>query len=276
MRRPGRGRRGHRRHRRRPPDACVGGHCRRPTGGCWKPWPGRRCWPCASSEAAAAGARRAQGARRPSCARAAVRRRARPAHAADVDQGGDRQPARADLRLSEEDTAELLDTIEESADRLAGLVDNLLDSSRLATGAVQPLLRPVGYDEVVAARSVRMWTRSGARAGSTVGRAAPAVLADARPAGTRGGERAGQRACGTAAAAVSARASAHGAQVELRIVDHGGGLPKGTADSAFAPFQRLAATGTRRRASGSACRWRRGSPRRWAARSAPRTPRAAA
>ena len=38
---------------------------------------------------------------------------------------------------------------------------------------------------------------------------------------------------------VSARASAHSDQVELRIVDHGRGLRKGTADSAFAPFQRL-------------------------------------
>src|SRR5205823_8005453 len=39
--------------------------------------------------------------------------------------------------------------VEESADRLTRLVDNLLDSSRLATGAVQPRLRPVSYDEVV-------------------------------------------------------------------------------------------------------------------------------
>jgi two-component system, OmpR family, sensor histidine kinase KdpD len=36
-----------------------------------------------------------------------------------------------DLRLSAEDTSELLATVEESADRLTGLVDNLLDSSRL-------------------------------------------------------------------------------------------------------------------------------------------------
>ncbi|MFD1052373.1 sensor histidine kinase, partial [Kibdelosporangium lantanae] len=55
-----------------------------------------------------------------------------------------------DLRLSEQDTAELLADVEESADRLTGLVDNLLDSSRLATGAVEPNLAPVGYDEVVA------------------------------------------------------------------------------------------------------------------------------
>ncbi len=55
-----------------------------------------------------------------------------------------------ELRLSADDTAELLADVEQAADRLTGLVDNLLDSSRLATGAVTPQLRPVGYDEVVA------------------------------------------------------------------------------------------------------------------------------
>jgi two-component system sensor histidine kinase KdpD len=43
-----------------------------------------------------------------------------------------------ELTLSEGDITELLATIEESADRLQGLVDNLLDSARLATGAVVP------------------------------------------------------------------------------------------------------------------------------------------
>lgn len=41
-------------------------------------------------------------------------------------------------------------TAEESSDRLTGLVDNLLDSSRLATGSVEPVLRPVSYYEAVA------------------------------------------------------------------------------------------------------------------------------
>jgi two-component system sensor histidine kinase KdpD len=53
-------------------------------------------------------------------------------------------------RTGRKDTRELLATLEESADRLTGLVDNLLDSSRLAAGAVRPVLGPVGYDEIVA------------------------------------------------------------------------------------------------------------------------------
>src|SRR3954467_15540827 len=45
-----------------------------------------------------------------------------------------------ELHLTEADRAELVATIDESADRLAGLVDNLLDMSRLQAGAVNPRL----------------------------------------------------------------------------------------------------------------------------------------
>ena len=54
------------------------------------------------------------------------------------------------LLLSADDQSELAATIEESADRLTGVVNNLLDSSRIATGAVVPMLQPVGYDDVAA------------------------------------------------------------------------------------------------------------------------------
>ena len=54
------------------------------------------------------------------------------------------------LLLSAEDQSELAATIEESADRLTGVVNNLLDSSRIATGAVVPMLQPVGYDDAAA------------------------------------------------------------------------------------------------------------------------------
>ena len=43
-----------------------------------------------------------------------------------------------DVEFSPEDTAELLETVEESIDQLTGLVGNLLDSSRLAVGVVKP------------------------------------------------------------------------------------------------------------------------------------------
>ncbi|GDY32563.1 DUF4118 domain-containing protein [Gandjariella thermophila] len=154
-----------------------------------------------------------------------------------------------ELRLSDADTGELLATVEESTDRLAGLVDNLLDSSRLATGAVAPRLRPVGYDEVVA-RAL-----AGVDGGRTVAvdvdERLPPVLADAgllervvanlvdnalrhgRPVPRKGlPEPLGEPA-------VAVRASEYGGTVELRVVDHGPGLPKGASESVFTPFQRL-------------------------------------
>ena len=54
-----------------------------------------------------------------------------------------------DIDFSAEDTAELLATVEESVDQLTALVDNLLDSSRLAAGVVRPELKRVYLEEAV-------------------------------------------------------------------------------------------------------------------------------
>jgi two-component system sensor histidine kinase KdpD len=141
-----------------------------------------------------------------------------------------------DLTLSEEDTEELMEAVELSADRLAGLIDNLLDSSRLATGAVRPHLRPVGYDEVVA-HALSTVDASDAVVVAVDDRLPP-VLADPGLL-ERVVANVLDNALRHGGAPVSARASAHSGHVELRIADHGKGLRKGTADSAFAPFQRL-------------------------------------
>ncbi len=149
-----------------------------------------------------------------------------------------------ELHLDRHDTEELLATAEESADRLAGLVDNLLDSSRLATGAVEPNIRPVGYEEVVALAMSGIDDRRLVEVG--VDERVPLVLADAgllervvanvvdnalrhgKGGSTPEGE-----------LPVAVRASAYGGQVELRVVDHGRGLPRDAGGAVFAPFQRL-------------------------------------
>ncbi|MBN6033431.1 DUF4118 domain-containing protein [Amycolatopsis sp. 195334CR] len=141
-----------------------------------------------------------------------------------------------DIQLSEEDTGELLEAIELSADRLAGLVDNLLDSSRLATGAVRPHLRAVGYDEVVALALSNVDGSAAVRA--EVADDVPWVTADPGLL-ERVVANVVDNALRHGSAPVSVRASAHASYVELRIVDHGRGLKKGAAESAFAPFQRL-------------------------------------
>ncbi|MET0235768.1 MAG: DUF4118 domain-containing protein [Kibdelosporangium sp.] len=165
-----------------------------------------------------------------------------------------------DLDLSEEDTAELLAAAEESADRLAGLVDNLLDSSRLATGAVEPRLKSVGYYEVVARALAGLDGRNGIAV--DVDETLPLVRADvgllervvanvmdnALRHGTlvprRHVDVDGDGRVSVDEPAVAVRASAYGDQVELWVVDHGPGLPKGASDAVFQPFQRLNDRGT--------------------------------
>ena len=141
-----------------------------------------------------------------------------------------------DLSLSDEDTEELMEAVELSADRLAGLINNLLDSSRLATGAVTPHLRPVGYDEVLAHALSTVDNSAGVLV--AVDARLPSVLADPGLL-ERVIANVLDNALRHGGGDVSARASAHSEFVELRIVDHGKGLRKGAADSAFAPFQRL-------------------------------------
>nr|WP_285607535.1 DUF4118 domain-containing protein [Actinokineospora globicatena] len=144
-----------------------------------------------------------------------------------------------DLTLSEEDNAELLETVEVSVDRLAGLVDNLLDSSRLATGAVVPQLRPVGYDEVVARALAGIDGRDAITV--EVAEDLPTVLADIGLL-----ERVVANVVDNAlrhagpGAGIAVRGSSHGDTVELRVVDHGPGLPRGS--TVFAPFHRLGDT----------------------------------
>jgi len=53
-----------------------------------------------------------------------------------------------DVTWSADDQRELLATIEEGADRLNALISNLLDMSRIQTGAVQLFVRPTSLEEV--------------------------------------------------------------------------------------------------------------------------------
>jgi two-component system, OmpR family, sensor histidine kinase KdpD len=56
-----------------------------------------------------------------------------------------------DVVWTEADEEALLATIEDGADRLDALIGNLLDMSRLATGSLQPFLRPTSVEEVAPA-----------------------------------------------------------------------------------------------------------------------------
>jgi two-component system sensor histidine kinase KdpD len=156
--------------------------------------------------------------------------------------GGLRQEG---VRYTREEERELLATIEDCSDRLEVLVGNLLDMSRLTSDSIKPLLRPVRWYEVI----------PGGLHGITPGRvrvelpanmpeveADPGMLervignivenavkyapgSDIVLAGSAGG---------LGPTTVSGRPAG-----ELRIIDHGTGIPADRVVDMFRPFQRL-------------------------------------
>jgi two-component system sensor histidine kinase KdpD len=148
----------------------------------------------------------------------------------------------ADVQWDQEDRDELLATADESLDRLAHLVDNLLDMSRLQAGALSVFPRPAGLEEIVA------------RALDDIGTPArdvavdipddlpevqvdPAILERVIVNLTQNALR-----YSPAGKPPLLIASTLGDRVDLRLVDRGPGVPKSQRDKIFVPFQRLGDT----------------------------------
>jgi two-component system sensor histidine kinase KdpD len=143
-----------------------------------------------------------------------------------------RQP---DVEFGPADRAELLATIEESADRLTGVIDNLLAVSRLQAGRLSADVRPTALDAVAATAM-----RGMAGVELDVPDDLPLVLADPGLL-----ERvianllANARAAAPKESTVVVRGTTDDGRVELAVIDHGPGIPAAAAEAAFAPFQRL-------------------------------------
>lgn len=125
---------------------------------------------------------------------------------------------------------ELLATIEESADRLEGLVANLLDASRLQAGALSVALAPVGLDEVAAAAVAGLTGRERVRL--EVSESLPPVLADAGLL-----ERVVANLVENALRHDPGQVLVSAGPRRLQVVDHGPGIAD--VSGAFTPFQRL-------------------------------------
>ena len=148
----------------------------------------------------------------------------------------------SDVDLSETDRSDLLHTADQSLDRLAALVDNLLDMSRLQAGAMSVLLQPTALDEVVA-RALDDLSLDTESAVVDVPETVPPVLADPGLL-----ERvvvnlvANARRFSPPDRPPILAASALSEQVELRVIDRGPGIPPEERDRVFVPFQRLGDT----------------------------------
>lgn len=141
-----------------------------------------------------------------------------------------------DVDLSAQDRAELLETVEDSADRLDGLIGNLLDLSRLQSDSVRPHLVPVEASELVDLALAGLAGRGRVEVDvapdlvcvADVG-LAERVLGNVVDNAVQHGGRHGVRI----------DAGRVGAAVEIRVVDRGPGVPADQQERLFAPFQRL-------------------------------------
>lgn len=144
-----------------------------------------------------------------------------------------------------EERRELLETIDQCTDRLDTLVGNLLDMSRITAQSVEPLLEPVRWRDAVdhALRPLPA---------GAVTLALPANMppVDADPGLLERAianivENAVKYAAGTGITISGAPAGLTGAAAgghpagELRIIDHGPGVPARKVVEMFQPFQRL-------------------------------------
>jgi two-component system sensor histidine kinase KdpD len=148
-----------------------------------------------------------------------------------------------DVEWTAADQADLLATIEQNADRLDGLIGNLLDMSRLHTGSLQPFLRSTAVDEVAPVALQGLDTPGNLRLlvpdGLPLLRADPGLL-----------ERVLANLFSNAlrhsppSQPPALRARRRGDSVVLQIVDHGRGVPDELKPRIFEPFQRFDDHGT--------------------------------
>ena len=131
--------------------------------------------------------------------------------------------------------------IDEETDRLENLVANLLDMSRIATGALTVHQTKVGVEEIVPAALASLGDRARhGRVAANVPETLPRI--DTDPALL---ERAVANLIDNAIAwspaeqPVRVEAGAVGSEIHLRVIDRGPGIPMSERERVFQPFQRV-------------------------------------
>ncbi|MHA7175358.1 DUF4118 domain-containing protein [Arthrobacter sp. Sr24] len=151
----------------------------------------------------------------------------------------------SDVTFSPEDEAELLGTIEHYSDRMEALVGNLLDMSRLSAQLVSPIVGPVTWREVlpaalhgVPADRVRRDLPPNMPAIDADPGLLERVIANIVENAVKYAPNSEIVVVGAVGGSGSATINGHPAS-ELRVVDHGKGVPAAEVMAMFMPFQRL-------------------------------------
>jgi two-component system sensor histidine kinase KdpD len=155
-----------------------------------------------------------------------------------------------EVRWSEAEREEFLATINSEVDRLTRLVHNLLDMSRIEAGALDPRLVECSLAEVVGPVARRARTASRQRIDVDVPEELPPVLVDPVRLDqvlTNLLDNARSYAAGSP---VQVAAGQAGGTLELRVVDHGPGIPAPERERVFDQFYRLKGGGRRPEGTG--------------------------
>ncbi|HEX5534437.1 MAG TPA: ATP-binding protein [Actinomycetales bacterium] len=144
-----------------------------------------------------------------------------------------------DVTFTAEEQTELLDTIDQCTDRLTDLVSNLLDLSRVQAGAVPVHLGAVAVDDLLP-RALPVGDGQHSQLTQHIPDDLPMVLADA---GLLETVLANLLANALRASPPDQPAEIHARagdrDIEIRVVDHGPGVPPERWDRMFVAFQRL-------------------------------------
>ncbi|MFC5637356.1 sensor histidine kinase [Streptomyces bullii] len=145
-----------------------------------------------------------------------------------------------DLELTDAQQAELLATVDASADKMNDLVENLLALSRLQAGALSVHPRATAVDEITAAALLHTPPPPGRTLDIDVPDDLPPAWADPGLL-----ERvianlvANALQAGPPGRPVHVHARQEGSVIHLQVTDHGPGVPADQRERIFAPFQRL-------------------------------------
>jgi two-component system sensor histidine kinase KdpD len=149
-----------------------------------------------------------------------------------------------DIQLTPQDRGELLAAADESLDLLTHLVASLLDVSRLQAGALPVFPRPADLGEIVA-RSLHAIGPQARAARVVVPRELPQVMVDpVIMERVIANVTANALRYSPSGSPPLLTARAHAGRVELRVIDHGPGVPESDRDRIFLPFHRLGGIGS--------------------------------